>query len=266
MGPAIPALIGAAGNILGGMIGHSGASAANRANLRIAREQMSFQERMSGTAHQREVADLKAAGLNPMLSAKAGGASTPSGASAHMENTKVQAANSASSVVKTFADLMAMQESTRKTQAEADLARAHATIDQAKVPYSAFNAREESTAILKHAEMLASEVAGKRIDNMHANEINPLIKEAHRIANEAHALGIPKERALAAFFETPFGREVAPYLGSVGEMGGAATTAVGVAAAAKGLFRGASKVIPRKPPGKVRYFDSKTGEIVDRDH
>jgi hypothetical protein len=45
-----------------------------------AKKQMDFQERMSNTAHQRQMADMRKAGLNPILSAKYGGSSSPAGA------------------------------------------------------------------------------------------------------------------------------------------------------------------------------------------
>lgn len=56
-------------------------------NQSSANKQMDFQKDMSDTAHQREVDDLRKAGLNPILSATGGsGASTPIGAKAELEN------------------------------------------------------------------------------------------------------------------------------------------------------------------------------------
>jgi len=84
----------AAGAAIGGaLLSKKGGDDRNSSQVASAREQMEFQREMSNTAHQRQIKDLKAAGLNPILSAKYGGASAPAGAQPTIQDTITPAVN-----------------------------------------------------------------------------------------------------------------------------------------------------------------------------
>jgi hypothetical protein len=121
-------LISAGASIIGGLLGKNSAKSQNTAAGDNAREQMEFQERMSNTAHAREVRDLKEAGLNPILSAN-GGASTPGGAMAPVVNESEPARdsiNKSAASALDAANIMLTRETAQTQRTQQELNRANA--------------------------------------------------------------------------------------------------------------------------------------------
>ena len=112
-----------AGAALGGLFGFGSGVATNVASAQQAEKQMKFQERMSNTQHQRQIADLKKAGLNPILSVTGAskGAGSPMGAMAQMKDPVASAVS-----------LQLLEAQARKAMADAKIAEGDVPLAELK--------------------------------------------------------------------------------------------------------------------------------------
>lgn len=154
-----------------------------------ARLNRQFQERLSSTAHQRQMDDLAAAGINPLLTARLGGASTASGSMASgamptIQNALGAAASSALRMREINNKIKQTEENINLTKAQVDTEKARRwnyAMDSGLKQFQQTETQERTKEIQQRTKNIGHQEEGLKADEEFYKEAGPFFKWLDRI-------------------------------------------------------------------------------------
>jgi len=159
---------GIVGSVVGGALSFMGGERANSANQKMAQAQMDFQREMRDTQYQAAMADMRKAGLNPILAYKMGGAGTPSGTSAVMQNSVAAGVDAFNSVTNSAATYKKLDPETRLIEQKIWESNSQTALNDETQKVQAVeikNRQQQRKLIEAQAEVQRHQARGLEIDN-----------------------------------------------------------------------------------------------------